>query len=45
MTEPGGVLMGRAELERIFTALGDRLAGHGVVADLFVVGGAAMALA
>jgi len=38
-------LLGRAELERAFTALGDRLVRRGVVADLFVVGGAAMALA
>jgi hypothetical protein len=45
MTETGGVLMGRAEIERAFTALARRLAGRGVVADLFVVGGAAMALA
>jgi hypothetical protein len=39
------VLLGRAELERAFTALGERLARRGVVADVFVVGGAAMALA
>lgn len=45
MTEPGGVLLDRAELERAFTALGERLARRGVVADVFVVGGAAMALA
>jgi hypothetical protein len=45
MTDAGGVLMGRADLERAFTALGERLARRGVVADLFVVGGAAMALA
>lgn len=45
MTDVGGILMGRAELERAFTALGDRLARRGVIADLFVVGGAAMALA
>lgn len=45
MTEPGNVLFGRAELERAFTALGDRLVRRGVVADVFVVGGAAMALA
>jgi predicted nucleotidyltransferase len=45
MTDPGAVLMGRAELERAFTALGERLARRGVIADLFVVGGAAMALA
>jgi hypothetical protein len=45
VTEPGAVLFGRAELERAFTALGERLARRGVVADIFVVGGAAMALA
>jgi predicted nucleotidyltransferase len=45
MTDADGVLMGRAELEQAFTALGDRLVRRGVVADLFVVGGAAMALA
>jgi hypothetical protein len=28
MTDPGGILMGRAKLERAFTALGDRLAGQ-----------------
>jgi predicted nucleotidyltransferase len=38
-------LLGRAELEQAFAALGDRLVRRGVVADLFVVGGAAMALA
>jgi predicted nucleotidyltransferase len=38
-------LLDRAGLERAFTALGDRLVRRGVVADLFVVGGAAMALA
>ena len=45
MTEADDVLLGRAELERAFTALGERLARRGVVADIFVVGGAAMALA
>jgi len=40
VNDPGGVLMGRADLERAFTALGDRLVRRGVVADLFVVGGA-----
>jgi len=45
MTDPGETLMSRAELERAFAALGDRLARRGVVADLFVVRGAAMALA
>ena len=45
MSEAGSVLFGRAELERAFTALGERLVRRGVVADLFIVGGAAMALA
>jgi hypothetical protein len=45
VSEPDDVLLGRAELERAFTALGERLARRGVVADVFVVGGAAMALA
>jgi hypothetical protein len=31
MTDPSGVLMGRADLERAFTALGERLARRGVV--------------
>jgi predicted nucleotidyltransferase len=38
-------LMGRADLERAFTRLGERLVRRGIVADIFVVGGAAMALA
>jgi predicted nucleotidyltransferase len=45
VSEADDVLLGRAELERAFTALGERLAKRGVVADVFVVGGAAMALA
>jgi predicted nucleotidyltransferase len=45
VTEPGSVLLDRAQLERAFTALGERLVRRGVVADVFVVGGAAMALA
>jgi predicted nucleotidyltransferase len=45
VSDPGDVLLGRAELERAFTVLGERLARRGVVADVFVVGGAAMALA
>lgn len=45
MTGSDGVLLGRPELERAFTALGERLVRRGVVADIFVVGGAAMALA
>jgi hypothetical protein len=45
VSDPGDVLLGRAELERAFALLGERLARRGVVADVFVVGGAAMALA
>jgi predicted nucleotidyltransferase len=45
VTDFGGVLMGRADLERAFNALGERLVRRGVVADVFVVGGAAMAMA
>ena len=45
MTDADDVLFGRTEMERAFTALGERLARRGVVADVFVVGGAAMALA
>ena len=41
MTEPGSVLFGREQLEQAFTALGERLVRRGVVADIFVVGGAA----
>ncbi len=45
MTHPGGVLRDRSELERAFTALGERLRDRGVVADVFVVRGTAMAMA
>ena len=45
MSNADNVLLGRAELERAFTALGERLARRGVVADVFIVGDAAMALA
>ena len=45
MTDPGNVLLDRAQLERAFTARGDRLVRRGMVADVFIVGGAAMALA
>jgi hypothetical protein len=45
VTEPGSVLLDREQLERAFTALGNRLVRRGVVADVFIVGGAAMALA
>jgi hypothetical protein len=44
-SDPGDILLGRAELEQAFTALGERLARRAVVADVFVVGGVAMALA
>ncbi|HEY1003212.1 MAG TPA: hypothetical protein VGD83_26575, partial [Streptosporangiaceae bacterium] len=40
-----GVLLDRVQLERAFTALGERLVQRGVVAYVFVVGGAPMALA
>jgi hypothetical protein len=40
MSQADDVLLGRAELERGFTALGERLARRGVVADVFMVGGA-----
>src|SRR5229473_2977953 len=45
VSEADDVLLGRADLEQAFTALGERLARRGVVADVFVVGGTAMALA
>ena len=38
-------LLDRAGIERAFRALGDRLRRRGVVADVYVVGGAAMVLA
>jgi hypothetical protein len=38
-------LLDRAGIEEAFRRLGDRLARRGVVADLYVFGGAAMALA
>jgi hypothetical protein len=41
VTDPTDVLLDRVQLERAFTALGDRLVRRGVVADIFVVGGAA----
>jgi hypothetical protein len=40
VTGSDDVLFGRAQIERAFTALGERLARRGVVADVFVVGGA-----
>ena len=45
MSEADNILFGRAELERAFTALGERLVRGGIVAGIFMVGGAAMALA
>ena len=45
MSDADDVLLGRAELERAFTALGERLARRGVITGIFIVGGAAMALA
>jgi hypothetical protein len=38
-------VLGRAEIREALRRLGDRLAWRGVVADLYVFGGAAMALA
>ena len=38
-------LLDRAAIEHAFRLLGDRLARRGIVADLYVFGGAAMALA
>lgn len=37
--------MSREEIKQAFTLLGQRLARRGVVADIYVIGGAAMALA
>jgi hypothetical protein len=37
VSEPENVLLGRAELEQAFTALGERLVRRGVVADGFIV--------
>lgn len=40
-----GPLLDRAAIEEAFRRLGDRLASRSVVADVYVFGGAAMALA
>jgi len=45
MTVGNEPLLDRATIERVFRRLGERLARRGVVADLYVFGGAAMALA
>lgn len=44
MSDPSP-LLDRAGIEEAFRRLGERLASRGVVADLYVFGGAAMALA
>jgi hypothetical protein len=41
----GSPLLDRAAIERAFRRLGERLAGRGIVADIYVFGGAAMAMA
>lgn len=38
-------LLDRAAMQHAFRRLGDRLVRRGVVADIYVIGGAAMALA
>ena len=45
MSEADNILFGRAELERAFTALGERLVRGGIVAGIFIAGDAAIALA
>ena len=37
MSQADDVLLGRADLERAFTHLGERLVRRGVVADVFVL--------
>lgn len=44
MTEPGP-LLDRADIERAFHRLGERLSRRGLTADVYVVGGAALAMA
>lgn len=44
MSDPGP-MQDRAAIENAFTRLGERLARRRVVADIYVFGGAAMALA
>lgn len=41
----GGPTMSRSDIENAFRLLGERLARRGVVADLYIIGGAAMAMA
>ena len=45
MSSPNAPLLDRAALELVLRRLGERLERRGVVADLYVFGGAAMALA
>jgi predicted nucleotidyltransferase len=45
VTGPADPLLDRAQIERVFRRLGERLAVRGVIADVYVFGGAAMALA
>ncbi len=45
MTESDAPLLDRAAITHAFGRLGDRLAQRGIVADLYVFGGAAMAMA
>ena len=40
-----GPLLDRQAIEEAFRQLGDRLARRGVIADIYIFGGAAMALA
>lgn len=41
----GDPLLDRAAIERAFRRLGERLAGRGLIGDVYIFGGAAMALA
>ena len=45
MSGPDDVLLDRTAIEEAFRQLGDRLARRGIVADVYIFGGAAMALA
>ena len=39
-----GALLGRTQITALITALGQRCADHGIEVEMFLVGGAAMAL-
>lgn len=45
MTEPDDPLLDRDRIRDLFRRLGERLQRRGVVGDIYVIGGAAMALA